>query len=90
MISQDAYSGNSDKIERLITTYLDAGETTVFCSHGPVLPQIVDAVLAVAGGHTGERSRASALSTGEYAVMHIPVEHPESGIVAIEVHSPTA
>ena len=90
VISQDAYSGNPAKIERLVQKYLARGETTVFCSHGPVLPQLIDAVLAATGGHSGERSRAAALSTGEYAVLHIPVEHPESGIVAIEVHSPTA
>jgi 8-oxo-(d)GTP phosphatase len=90
VISQDAYSGNADKIERLIKKYLDRGETTVFCSHGPVLPQIISAVLAVAGGHSGERSRASALSTGEYAVMHVPVDDPHSGVVAVEVHSPSA
>jgi hypothetical protein len=34
-------------------------------------------------------SRAAALSTGEFAVVHIPADRPESGIVAVEVHSPT-
>jgi hypothetical protein len=29
------------------------------------------------------------LSTGEYAVLHVPADHPESGVVAVEVHSPT-
>jgi 8-oxo-dGTP diphosphatase len=63
----------------------------VLCSHGPVLPQIISAVVAATGvDYPGSLSRAVSLSTGEYAVLHIPVEHPESGIVAVEVHSPTA
>ncbi len=90
-ISQDAYSGNADKVERIVQKALDRGETTVLCSHGPVLPQIVAAVVAAVGGDTSIKlSRAAALSTGEYAVFHVPVERPDTGIVAVEVHSPTA
>ena len=63
----------------------------MLCSHGPVLPQIIAAVVAATGtGDAGSLSRAASLSTGEYAVLHIPAERPETGIVAVEVHSPTA
>jgi 8-oxo-dGTP pyrophosphatase MutT (NUDIX family)/phosphohistidine phosphatase SixA len=90
-ISQDAYSGKGDRVARIVQNALDRGETTVFCSHGPVLPQIISAVVEATGiGVSGQLSRAAALSTGEYAVMHIPAEHPDTGIVAVEVHSPTA
>ena len=62
----------------------------MLCSHGPVLPQIISAVArGDRHGDAGQLSRAASLSTGEYAVLHIPAEHPETGIVAVEVHSPT-
>ncbi len=90
-ISQDAYSSRGDRVARVVQTVFDRAETAVLCSHGPVLPQIISAVVAAAGsGDAGSLNRATALSTGEYAVLHIPAEHPETGIVAVEVHSPTA
>ncbi|MEO5922136.1 MAG: NUDIX domain-containing protein [Pseudolysinimonas sp.] len=89
-ISQDAYSRNSDRVARIVHYALENAQSTVLCSHGPVLPQIIAAVADATGGFAGELSRASSLSTGEYAVLHIPVAHPETGIVAVEVHSPTA
>ncbi len=89
-ISQDAYSGKGDRVARIVGNAVDRAETTVFCSHGPVLPQILAAVIAATGGEfSGSLSHAAALSTGEYAVLHVPVEHPETGVVAVEVHSPT-
>lgn len=90
-ISQDAYSGRADKVAKIVQRAFDRAETTVFCSHGPVLPQIIAAAVAATGvAYPGSLSHAAALSTGEYAVLHIPAEHPETGVVAVEVHSPTA
>ncbi len=89
-ISQDAYASRGDRVARVVRNALDRNETTVFCSHGPVLPQIVSAVVEATGtGLSGQLSRAASLSTGEYAVLHVPAEHPETGIVAVEVHSPS-
>jgi 8-oxo-(d)GTP phosphatase len=89
-ISQDAYSGRGDGVSKAVAKRLARAESVVMCSHGPVLPQILQAVVDATGGARGlSLSRAAALSTGEYAVLHVPVEHPESGVVAVEVHSPT-
>lgn len=89
-ISQDAYSSRGEGVARVVGKRLDRAETVVLCSHGPVLPQILQAVVDATGGARGVKlGRAAALSTGEYAVLHIPIEHPETGIVAVEVHSPT-
>jgi 8-oxo-dGTP diphosphatase len=89
-ISQDAYTGRGDGPASVVGRVLDGAETTVLCSHGPVLPQILRAAAEATGGAGGVRlDRAGMLSTGEFAVLHIPVGHPESGIVAVEVHSPT-
>lgn len=89
-ISQDAYSSGAEKVTKLVQKVFDRAETTVLCSHGPVLPQIISAAVGATGsGYAGSLSRAAALSTGEFAVIHVPVEHPETGVVAVEVHSPT-
>jgi 8-oxo-dGTP diphosphatase len=89
-ISQDAYSGRAEPVARAVRKAVDRGETTVFCSHGPVLPQILAAAVDAAGGYAGQLSRAASLSTGEYAVVHVPADRPGTGVVAVEVHSPTA
>ena len=90
-ISQDAYTGRGDGVTRVVESVLRRGETTVLCSHGPVLPQIIEAAVVATGGRRELKlSRAQSLSTGEFAVLHIPRERPDTGVVAVEVHSPTA
>jgi len=88
-ISQDAHTARGVAVHEVVRSCLESRTTTVLCSHGPVLPQIIEAVVAATGSSDSERvHRAAALSTGEYAVLHVPVDHPESGIVAIEIHGP--
>lgn len=88
-ISQDAWERSGDNVRRIVRQRLEARETTVLCSHGPVLPQIVSAVAQATGTSDSSRlHRAAALSTAEYAVLHVPVDRPETGIVAVEVHGP--
>ena len=88
-ISQDAYTSRGAAVTALVETQLAMRATTVFCSHGPVLPQIIDAVaLATETPNSGLLRRAATLSTGHYAVLHVPVDHPETGIVAVEIHGP--
>ena len=88
-LSQDAYTSSGAAVGALVETRLAARATTVLCSHGPVLPQIIAAVVEATGTpDSGPLRRAAALSTGEYAVLHVPVDHPETGIVAVEIHGP--
>lgn len=90
-ISQDAYATDGATVGRIVAKRLRRRRTTVLCSHGPVLPQIISAAAAGADArHRTELERAARLATGEYAVMHIPVDDPAVGPVAVEVHSPTA
>jgi 8-oxo-dGTP pyrophosphatase MutT (NUDIX family) len=90
-ISQDAYRGDAAAVTKVVAKRLRKGVTAVLCSHGPVLPQIIDAVVRATGtADSGKLQRAAMLSTGEYAVLHVPVDQPESGVVAVEIHSPTA
>jgi 8-oxo-(d)GTP phosphatase len=90
-ISQDAYTGSDAGVTKLVAKRLARATTTVFCSHGPVLPQIIAAVVAATGTPASATlRRAGSLATGEYAVLHVPIDHPESGVVAVEIHGPTA
>ncbi|WBU39314.1 NUDIX hydrolase [Homoserinibacter sp. YIM 151385] len=89
-ISQDAYEQGESGVDRIVAKRLRKAETAVLCSHGPVLPEILAAVGRGTGTHDdGSLWRASMLSVGEYAVVHISADHPESGIVAVEVHGPS-
>jgi 8-oxo-dGTP diphosphatase len=91
VISQDAYRSGGKAVRALVADRIRDAESVVLCSHGPVLPQIIAAVAEETGTPGSSKlQRAAALATGEYAVLHVPVEHPESGIVAVEVHGPTA
>ena len=90
-ISQDAYQHDGTAVSKVVAKRLRKAVTTVLCSHGPVLPQIIDAVVRATGTADSHKlERAAMLGTGEYAVLHVPVDHPETGVVAVEVHSPTA
>lgn len=90
-ISQDGYQLGGIAVTKIVAKRLRKATTTVLCSHGPVLPQIIAAVVRATGTPDSKQlQRAASLGTGEYAVLHIPIDHPESGVVAVEVHSPTA
>jgi 8-oxo-dGTP diphosphatase len=89
-ISQDAYRSGGKAVRDVVANRIRRRETVVLCSHGPVLPQIIAAVAEETGTPgSAKLQRAAALATGEYAVLHVPVDAPESGIVAVEVHGPT-
>jgi 8-oxo-dGTP diphosphatase len=63
--------------------------TVVLCSHGPVIPEIIREIATLTRTpHTTDVASMAALSTGEYSVLHIATQHPKSGIVAMEMHSP--
>lgn len=90
-ISQDAWEHGTADVESVVSRRLEKRKSAVLCSHGPVLPEILEAIgQATSTPDDGRLRRASLLSTGEYAVVHISVDHPESGVVAVEVHGPTA
>lgn len=87
-ISQDAHGTAAATVEAVVAKRLRRARTTVLCSHGPVIPEIVRAIAnATTGGSTQALSQAASLATGDFAVIHIaPGERPR--VVAIELHSP--
>lgn len=90
-ISQDAYRSGGKAVRELVAKRIAKRESVVLCSHGPVLPQIISAVAEETGTSGSARlHQAAALATAEYAVLHVSVDDPTSGIIAVEVHGPTA
>lgn len=61
---------------------------TVLCSHAPIIPEIVTAVVHAADGRESERThRASMLHTAEFTVLHVSAGD-EAVLVALETHAP--
>ena len=86
-ISQDAYS--REAITAQLSKRIKQKRSIVLCSHGPVIPELIEELAALTRTPpTNEFRSLGALSTGEYSVLHISSEHPRSGIVAMETHSP--
>jgi 8-oxo-dGTP diphosphatase len=88
-LSQDAYSGGGKKVGKLVAKRLAARESTVLCSHGPVIPQIIAAAAAAGGARVdADLRRSAALSTGEYSVLHFAADAASPTLVAVETHAP--
>ncbi|CAN5128187.1 NUDIX hydrolase [soil metagenome] len=87
-ISQDAYEDGTSKVKKMVRKRLEKRMPVVLCSHGPVLPQIIDAIASQTGtAIDAALKRASMLATAEYTVLHVSREQP-GGLVAVETHGP--
>lgn len=90
-ISQAAHERGDAQVVKIVQRRLAKKKSTVLCSHGPVLPDIIAELAGATGTPINtELRRASQLSTGEFTVLHLSREHPEHAIVAVETHSPLA
>jgi 8-oxo-dGTP pyrophosphatase MutT (NUDIX family)/phosphohistidine phosphatase SixA len=88
-ISQDAFESDEATIAEILAKRMKSKKTVVLCSHGPVIPEIVRELATLTRTpHTTDVASMSGLSTGEYSVLHISTQHPRSGFVAMETHSP--
>jgi len=93
-ISQDAYRSAGKAVGKVVAKRLRRRVNAVLCSHGPVLPQIVSSLAEQAGtsprdpAWAPQLDRASSLSVGEFAVLHLALDAAEPSLVAVEVHSP--
>lgn len=86
-ISQHAFDYDAPHLRKIIGKRVKERMSSVICSHGPVLPEIVREVALATGTPLGSFVReASALDTAEFSVIHLSATHPASGIIAIETH----
>lgn len=89
LISQDAWEEGKSDSRVVIGARVRARKPAVLCSHGPVLPEIMNELALATGTLRGSYlGSASALETGAFSVVHMSVDNPGSGIVAIETHEP--
>lgn len=94
MLSQEAWEGRGAtepraELDKLAAKRVTRARTAVFSTHSPVLPVLLDAIVAQAGGERdGRLTRAAILTTAEFTVVHLAAADPRSGIVALETHTP--
>ncbi len=86
-ISQDAWEPEGAGPRTLIDKAIQKRRPTVLCSHGPVLPQLLQAA-GESGGPGSDRlvSQHFGMSTGEFVVLHFSAETDIPRIVAVESH----
>ncbi|HEY4268789.1 MAG TPA: NUDIX hydrolase [Galbitalea sp.] len=90
-ISQDAFEHGESDVVGVLAKRMHKKKTTVLCSHGPVIPTIINEIAGLTNTPpTRDFLSMGYLATGEFSVLHVATEHPLSGIVALESHSPSA
>jgi 8-oxo-dGTP diphosphatase len=86
-ISQHAFVDEHPALRALVGKRIRKGKTSVLCSHGPVLPEILrELALATGTPLLTDHSRAALLDTASFSVFHLNAKHPSAGIIAVETH----
>ncbi|KQZ83197.1 DNA mismatch repair protein MutT [Microbacterium sp. Root166] len=89
LISQDAWEAGDSDARTVVGQRVRARKPAVLCTHGPVLPEILTEIALATGTLRGSYlGSASALEPAAFSVVHLSVDNPGSGIVAIETHTP--
>lgn len=90
-LSQDAWEQGAADVRSVVGKRVRAGRPAVLCSHGPVIPTVLDEIALATGTLKGSYlSRAADLDVGGFSVAHLSRTNPGSGIAAIETHPPAA
>ncbi|MBD3782817.1 MAG: NUDIX hydrolase [Micrococcales bacterium] len=93
-LSEEGFAEDPAKAPRRVQKLLAAGHPVVLCSHGPVLPAVLDVLTPLAGDATAEdRARLAAasdakLAKGEALVCHVVGRGAAARVVAVERHLP--
>lgn len=87
-LSQESPVDPRAAIEARVAKAIGKRRGVVLCSHAPVIPEIVTAVVHATGAAETERThRASMLHTAEFTVLHVSAGE-EPALVALETHGP--
>jgi 8-oxo-dGTP diphosphatase len=90
-LSQDAWEQGTADVRAVVGKRVRAGKPAVLCSHGPVIPTVLDEIALATGTLKGSYlSSAADLDVGGFSVAHLSRTNPGSGIAAIETHPPAA
>ncbi|HWI31537.1 MAG TPA: NUDIX domain-containing protein [Microbacterium sp.] len=88
-IGQDAWEEGTSDVRTVVGKRVRSRKPAVLCSHGPVLPDIINEIALATGTLRGSYlGSAAALETAAFSVVHLSATNPGSGIVAIETHEP--
>ena len=86
-ISQHVFRGASQEITDLIDRRLHKRKNAIICSHGPVIPVLLEEIAAATGTPmTAALYQAAELDTASFSVVHIRSTNPRSRIIAVETH----
>jgi len=86
-LSQDAFERHDDDVVGVVAKRLKKRVPAVFCTHAPVLPELLRQIAtSTKGGERLDLRRASSLSPAEFTVLHVSVEG--GALVAVETHGP--
>lgn len=86
-LSQHAFRGASQEITDIVDRRLHKRKNAILCSHGPVIPVLLEEIAAATGTPTtAALYQAAELDTASFSVVHIRSESPRSRIIAIETH----
>ena len=88
-ISQDAFEDGAVEVHKILRKRLHKQQNAIICSHGPVIPEIVNELAALTNtALDASLRRAGMLSTADFSVFHISIDNPEAPLVAFETHGP--
>lgn len=86
-ISQHAFVDDHPAVRALVGKRVRRGKTSVLCSHGPVIPELLrELALATGTSLLTDHTRAANLDTASFSVFHLNAKHPSAGIIAVETH----
>lgn len=86
-ISQDKWTSSGERVADFVGSRFRKAQPVVLCSHGPVIPQIVQEILDHTDGSvTDTVRRAASLGTGDFAVFHVAKTEGQFQLVSVEVH----
>lgn len=86
-LSQERWSSDGDNARKVIKRRLAKGVPVVLCSHGPVIPQLVEELVAQTGTESDAAFRRTASpNTGDFSVFHIVMAEFGPHIVSVEYH----
>lgn len=89
MLGQDAWEAGTSDVRSVVGKRVRSRKPAVLCSHGPVIPGILNELALATGTLRGSYlGSASALEPAAFSVVHLSATNPGSGIVSIETHDP--